>query len=51
MAESGALLANVHKELRSFIKPGVTSWQIEAFARDYIEHHGGVAAQIGFEGY
>ena len=51
MAESGALLANVHKELRSFIKPGVTSWQIETFARDYIERHGGVAAQIGFEGY
>lgn len=51
MAESGALLADVHKHLRTFIKPGVTSWEIEDFVRDYIESHGGVAAQIGFEGY
>lgn len=51
MAESGALLADVHKNLRDFIKPGVTSWDIEVFVRDYIESHGGVAAQIGFEGY
>ncbi|GMA53989.1 hypothetical protein GCM10025857_53460 [Alicyclobacillus contaminans] len=51
MDESGALLADVHKQLRSFIKPGVSSWEIEEFARDYIESHGGIAAQIGFEGY
>ena len=29
MAESGALLADVHKNLRYFIKPGVTSWDID----------------------
>ena len=40
MAESGALLADVHKQLRSFIKPGITSWDIEVFVRDYIESHG-----------
>ena len=41
MAESGALLADVHKNLRDFIKPGVTSWDIEVFVRNYIESHGG----------
>lgn len=51
MRESGALLADVHKHLRDFIKPGITSWDIEVFVRDFIESHGGVAAQIGFEGY
>lgn len=51
MAESGALLADVHKQLRSFIKPGITSWDIEVFVRDYIESHGGIATQIGFEDY
>ncbi|MFV0560488.1 MAG: type I methionyl aminopeptidase, partial [Enterococcus sp.] len=51
MKESGALLADVHKELRTFIKPGITSWDIEVFVRNYIESHGGIAAQIGFEGY
>lgn len=51
MKESGALLADVHKELRTFIKPGISSWDIEVFVRNYIESHGGKAAQIGFEGY
>lgn len=51
MEKSGALLADVHKELRHFIAPGKTTWDIEVFVRDFIESHGGVAAQIGFEGY
>ncbi|KAF1297227.1 type I methionyl aminopeptidase [Enterococcus sp. JM4C] len=51
MKESGEILAGVHKSLRSFIKPGITSWDIELFVRKYIEDHGAVAAQIGFEGY
>ncbi|HJF20454.1 MAG TPA: type I methionyl aminopeptidase [Enterococcus columbae] len=51
MAQSGALLADVHKHLRTFIKPGITSWDIEEFVRDHIEKNGGIAAQIGFEGY
>ena len=51
MAESGAILANVHRHLRSFIKPGITSWDIEEFVRNFIESHNAVAAQIGFEGY
>lgn len=51
MAESGALLAQVHHALRDFIKPGVTSMEIDAFAQKMIEDNGGIAAQIGFEGY
>ncbi|MGM0123792.1 methionine aminopeptidase, type I [Enterococcus sp. AZ194] len=51
MKESGEILAGVHKSLRSFIKPGITSWDIELFVRKYIEDHNAVAAQIGFEGY
>ena len=44
MDESGELLADVHRHLRTFIKPGITSWDIEVFVRDFIESHGGVAA-------
>lgn len=51
MAESGALLADVHRQLRTFIKPGITSWDIEEFVHKYIVDHGGIPAQIGFEGY
>ncbi len=29
MDESGELLADVHRHLRTFIKPGITSWDIE----------------------
>ena len=45
MDESGELLADVHRHLRTFIKPGITSWDIEVFVRDFIESHGGVAAR------
>lgn len=51
MKESGALLADVHRHLREFIKPGISSRDIEVFVRDFIESHGGKAAQIGYEGY
>ena len=34
MAKSGAILANVHKGLRKIIKPGISTWEIEKFARN-----------------
>ncbi|KRM13288.1 type I methionyl aminopeptidase [Paucilactobacillus suebicus] len=51
MRKSGAILAGMHIGLRDIIKPGISSWEIEEFGRHYIESHGAVAAQIGFEGY
>ncbi len=51
MADSGAILASVHRALRDFIKPGITSWDIELFVHDMIKKNNAVAAQIGFEGY
>ncbi|WP_373751581.1 type I methionyl aminopeptidase [Weissella soli] len=51
MAESGAIIAGMHQELRKLIKPGISTWAIEEFGRKYIEDHGGRAAQIGFEGF
>lgn len=51
MAESGALLASVHKALRQVIQPGITSWDIEVFVDEMITKNGGIPAQKGFEGY
>lgn len=51
MDESGSLLAEVHHQLRTFIRPGITSWDIEGFVNDYIISHGGIPAQKGYEGY
>jgi len=51
MKESGAIIAGMHKGLRDIIKPGISTWEIEEFGRNYIESHGARAAQIGFEGF
>jgi len=51
MDKSGSILAGVHKGLRELIKPGIDAWEIEVFAKKYIEDHGAIPAQIGFEGY
>lgn len=50
MAESGALLADVHKNLRDFIKPGITSWDIEVFVRNYIESHAELLRKLALKG-
>lgn len=51
MEKSGEIIAGMHQELRKIIKPGLSTWAIEEFGRNYIESHGGRAAQIGFEGF
>src|SRR5699024_6958535 len=51
MKESGALLADVHHHLRDFIKPGITSWDIEEFVEKFLKDHGATPEQKGFEGY
>ena len=51
MAKSGAILAAMHVGLRDIIKPGISSWEIEKFAKEFFESHGAKAEQVGFEGY
>ncbi|UOR13249.1 type I methionyl aminopeptidase [Halobacillus amylolyticus] len=51
MHEAGKLLANVHKELRQFIKPGKTTMEIENFVERYLEKHGATGEQKGYQGY
>ncbi|WP_173917050.1 type I methionyl aminopeptidase [Halobacillus sp. Marseille-Q1614] len=51
MHEAGKLLAGVHKELRTFIKPGVTTMEVEKFVESYLEKHGATGEQKGYQGY
>ncbi len=51
MAKSGAILAGMHHAVAEIIKPGVSSWEIEKVGREYIESHGAIPAELGFEGY
>lgn len=51
MKQSGAVLAGVLTGLVDVIKPGISAWDIEVFANQYIESHGATAEEKGFEGY
>lgn len=51
MAASGHILAEVHNGLKGLIKPGLDTWDIEEFSRNFIESHGAIASEIGFDGY
>ena len=51
MRKSVQLLASIHEELRDFIKPGVTGFEINDFVENKIREAGGIPSQIGYEGY
>ena len=51
MDKSGDVLAEIHQNLRDFIKPGITGMDIEAFVEDFLEKKGAIPEQKGFEGY
>ncbi|MCM3667188.1 type I methionyl aminopeptidase [Mesobacillus subterraneus] len=51
MREAGKLLASVHKKLRSLIKPGVTTLEIDEFVEDYLKKHGATPQQKGYRDY
>jgi len=51
MKEAGRLLASCHKELRTFIKPGVSTWEVEQFVEEYLKKHGATPEQKGYRDY
>ena len=51
MAEAGKILTACHRELRKIIRPGITTMQINHFADDFIQSHGSIAEQKGYQGY
>lgn len=51
MRASGSLLAKTHKQLQTFIKPGVTTMEINNFVQNYVESFGGKLPQIGYQDY
>lgn len=51
MKEAGKLLASCHKELRSMIKPGVTTWEIDQFVEGFLQKHGATPQQKGYRNY
>ena len=39
--KSGRVLAAMFEGLRDVIKPGISTWEIEEFAQDFMKKHGG----------
>lgn len=51
MHEAGKLLAACHQELRSIIKPGISTLEIDQFVENYLLKHGATPEQKGYKGY
>ncbi len=52
IARSGAIIADLFQEIRERIRPGVTTWDLDRFADDFIRsHEGAVPAFKGLYGF
>lgn len=51
MDKAGDIVIGMHEALRDYIKPGLTTLEIDAFCENFIREHGGIPAQIGYNGY
>ena len=51
MHAAGKLLAQVHKELRKKIVPGVTTMELDKFVEEYLLERGAYPEQKGYQGY
>lgn len=51
MRPAGVVAATVLDEVSAFVKPGVTTRQVDQFAAERIRHHGGKSAFLGYRKY
>ena len=45
------LTAAVHEELAKHIKPGISTYELDKIAEDFIKSHGGIPAEKGYPSY
>ena len=51
MREGGKILRDVYIKLKDFIKPGMTTKQIDKFVHRFLVSRGGKPSCLGYEGY
>ncbi|WP_420908769.1 type I methionyl aminopeptidase [Brevibacillus humidisoli] len=51
MHEAGKLLAQCHQTIAQMIRPGITTWEIDAFVDRFLAKHGAKPEQKGYRGY
>jgi methionyl aminopeptidase len=51
MHAAGKILAACHREIAKMIRPGVSTWEIDQFAEEFLAKNGATPEQKGFHGY
>ncbi len=51
MRKAGKLLADLFDELTKIIKPGISTWELDKFAYEYIIKHGAKPSCLHYQGY
>ena len=51
MKKAGQVLAGAHKEIAKFIRPGISTMEIENLVEKYLKDHGASPEQKGYQGY
>jgi methionyl aminopeptidase len=51
MAKAGKVVAEIHEKIRSAIKPGVTTLELDKVSRDVLEKRGATSNFLGYHGF
>ncbi|KQL43837.1 methionine aminopeptidase [Brevibacillus choshinensis] len=51
MRAAGRILAACHREIKTMIRPGVTTWDIDQFVEEFLVKNGATPEQKGYSGY
>lgn len=51
MRKAGSLVYQTHQHLKPYLKPGITTLELDKLANDFIEAHGGTSSVYDYEGY
>lgn len=51
MIQAGELVAQIHRDLRKLVKPGVTTAELDRFVEKEMKQAGATPAQKGYQGY
>ncbi|MFF2529235.1 type I methionyl aminopeptidase [Brevibacillus sp. DP1.3A] len=51
MHAAGKILAACHREIAKMIRPGISTWEIDQFAEEFLAENGATPEQKGFHGY
>ena len=51
MKEAGHINFLAHKEMEKYIRPGITTKELDKKINDFIVSHGGIASCYGYEGF